>query len=117
REVLAEALNAVLRGRTTAEWLAVMEEGGLPAGPVLSIREMQADPQARARGMVTETEHPAAGAVETLGLPVTFHDTPGSVRRPAPRLGEHTAEVLAEAGFAEDEIEAMLSTGAAVARA
>ncbi|MEL7138116.1 MAG: CoA transferase [Pseudomonadota bacterium] len=117
REVLAEALNAVLRGRTTAEWLAVMEEGGLPAGPVLSIREMQTDPQARARGMVTETEHPVAGPVETLGLPVTFHDTPGSVRRPAPRLGEHTAEVLAEAGFGEDEIEAMFLTGAAVAHA
>ncbi|MEM7498330.1 MAG: CoA transferase [Pseudomonadota bacterium] len=115
REMLTEALNAALRRRTTAEWLAVMEEGGLPAGPVLSIREMQADPQARARGMVTATEHPVAGTVETLGLPVTFHGTPGSVRCPAPRLGEHTGAVLAEAGFSGDEIAGMLASGAAIA--
>ncbi|MEL6576963.1 MAG: CoA transferase [Pseudomonadota bacterium] len=114
REVLADALNALLRGRPTAEWLAVMEAGGLPAGPVLSIREMQADPQARARGMVTETEHSTAGTVETLGLPVTFHATPGSVRRAAPLFGEHTVEVLTEAGFSEDAVAGMLATGAAI---
>ena len=47
-----------------------------------------------ARGMVVGTEHPAAGRVKTLGIPVKLSDTPGALRRPAPRLGEHTAEVL-----------------------
>ncbi|MEM7528028.1 MAG: CoA transferase [Pseudomonadota bacterium] len=116
RAELTAAIEAVLGARSTADWLAVMEEGGLPAGPVLSIREMQADPQTRARGMVTATEHPVAGTVETLGLPVTFHATPGGVRRPAPLLGQHTAEVLAEAGFTEAEIERMRASGAAIAR-
>ena len=73
-----------------------MEEGGLPAGPVLDVREMHADPQTRAREMVVAVDHPSAGRVETLGLPVKFSATPGRVGRPAPRLGEHTAEVLAE---------------------
>lgn len=96
REALSAELDAVLARRPTAEWLAVMEEGGLPAGPVLDVAEMHADPQARAREMVVAVEHPTAGPVETIGLPVKFTRTPGAVRRPAPRLGEHTAEVLAE---------------------
>ena len=104
REALEAALNGVFARRPTAEWLAVMEEGGLPAGPVLDVREMHADPQTRAREMVVALEHPTAGAVETIGLPVKFSRTPGAVGRPAPRLGEHTAEVLAEleAGGAAD---------------
>ena len=53
-----------------------------------------ADPHIVARGMVVETEHPAAGTFRTLGIPVKLSDTPGALRRPAPRLGEHTAEVL-----------------------
>ena len=96
REALEAALNAVLAGRSTADWLDVMEAGGLPAGPVLDVREMHADPQARAREMVVPVDHPGVGRVETIGLPVKFSATPGRVGRPAPRLGEHTAEVLAE---------------------
>ena len=96
REALEGVLNAVFTARATADWLAVMEAGGLPAGPVLDVAEMHADPQTRAREMVVALEHPAAGPVETIGLPVKFSATPGRVSRPAPRLGEHTAEVLAE---------------------
>ena len=96
REALAAALDRVFAGRTTAEWLAVMEEGGLPAGPVLDVAQMHADPQTRARDMVVGVDHPVAGRVETIGLPVKFSRTPGAVTRPAPRLGEHTEEVLAE---------------------
>ena len=96
REALEGALNSVFTARATADWLAVMEAGGLPAGPVLDVAEMHADPQTRAREMVVALEHPAAGPVETIGLPVKFSATPGRVSRPAPRLGEHTAEVLAE---------------------
>ena len=95
RGALEAALNEVFAARSTAEWLAVMEEGGLPAGPVLDVAEMHADPQARARGMVAEVDHPTAGRVETIGCPVKFSRTPGGVGRPAPRLGEHTSEVLA----------------------
>ena len=96
REALEQALNAVFVDRSSADWLEVMEAGGLPAGPVLDVRELHADPQTRARDMVVEVDHPVAGRVETLGAPVKFSQTPGAVRRPAPRLGEHTEEILAE---------------------
>ena len=108
REALAEGLAVHFRERRSAEWLERLEAGGVPAGPVLDIREMHADPQTRAREMVVSVEHPTAGAVETIGLPVKFSGTPGAVRRPAPRLGEHTVEVLQAHGLPRDEAEAML---------
>jgi crotonobetainyl-CoA:carnitine CoA-transferase CaiB-like acyl-CoA transferase len=75
---------------------------------------MHADPQTISRGMVTETDHPVAGRVKTIGLPVKFSATPGGITRPAPLLGEHTREVLAEAGLAQDEIERLIASGAAI---
>ena len=99
RAALEAELNAVFSTRPSAEWLAMLEEGGFPAGPVLSISEMHADPQTIARQMVPSVTHPTSGTVQTIGLPVKFTATPGGVRGPAPRLGEHTAEVLAEYGI------------------
>ncbi len=96
RVALEDALNAIFVHRSTEEWLAVMEAGGLPAGPVLDVVEMHADPQTVAREMVVEVDHPSAGAVRTLGLPVKFSRTPGEVTRPAPRLGEHNDEILSQ---------------------
>lgn len=95
RAALEAELNAVFSTRTSAEWLAVLEEGGFPAGPVQSIREMHADPQAIAREMVPTVAHPVAGKMQTLGLPVKFSDTPGGVQCAAPTLGQHNAEILA----------------------
>ncbi|RMD61253.1 MAG: CoA transferase [Alphaproteobacteria bacterium] len=111
---LEAVLNAILRKRTTAEWLDVFEAGGLPAGPVLSITEMHDHPQTLARDMVPELDHPVAGRMQTIGLPVKFSATPGGIRRPAPLLGQHTAEVLAEAGYGPEEIAAMFRCGAAL---
>src|SRR5690606_30872077 len=115
REVLAEILNGYFARHDTAHWLAAMDAAGVPAGPVLGIDEMHTDPQTVAREMVVTTDHPVAGQVKTLGLPVKFHGTPGGVRRPAPLLGQHTREILAEAGYEATEIEAIVASGAAVA--
>ncbi|MCL5775988.1 CoA transferase [Limibaculum sp. FT325] len=115
RVELEAALNAILRTRPTAAWLAEFDAGGLPAGPVLDVRQMHADPQTRARDMVVATDHPVAGRVEAIGLPVKFSATPGGSTRPAPLLGQHTREILAEAGYAPAEIEAMIGSGAAIA--
>ncbi|HMA14961.1 MAG TPA: CoA transferase [Kiloniellaceae bacterium] len=115
RPALEAALNAVFETKTTAEWLTILDAGGFPAGPVLSIGEMHKDPQALARQMVVDTDHPVAGKVKTLGLPVKFSATPGGLERPAPVLGQHSRAVLAELGYAEDDVERMIAAGAVVA--
>jgi len=112
---LETELNRIFRTKPSAEWLDLLQEGGFPAGPVLSISDMHQDPQALAREMIVGTDHPVAGEVRTIGLPVKFSDTPGGVRRPAPLLGQHTREILAEAGYSSGEIERMLKDGAVVA--
>ncbi len=109
RGELEAELTAILCERTTAEWLDLLGEGGFPAGPVLSVSEMHADPQTRAREMVVAVDHPTAGRVETIGLPVKFSATPGGVRAPAPLLGADTAEVLRGLGFAAEEVDAMIA--------
>ncbi|MEX2519231.1 MAG: CoA transferase [Paracoccaceae bacterium] len=109
---LTAALTIHFEAETTEHWLKVLGAGGFPAGPVLCVAEMHADPQVRAREMVVEVEHPTAGKIETLGLPVKFSDTPGGVRGPAPRLGEHAREVLREYGYQEAEIAALIASGA-----
>ncbi len=111
---LSETLNAMFRARITDEWLELLDAAGVPAGPVLSITEMHADPQTRAREMVVATQHPVAGEVETIGLPVKFSATPGGVRRHAPTLGMHTREVLAELGYETGDIERLVASGAAI---
>jgi crotonobetainyl-CoA:carnitine CoA-transferase CaiB-like acyl-CoA transferase len=75
---------------------------------------MHDDPQTLARGMVVEVDHPAAGPVKALGLPIKLSDTPGGVHGPAPRLGEHTAEVLAEHGFSPEDISGMIAAKAII---
>jgi crotonobetainyl-CoA:carnitine CoA-transferase CaiB-like acyl-CoA transferase len=106
---LVEVLTRHFKKRTTAEWLTLLERAGVPAGPVLSIREMHAHPQTIAREMVPEVEHPVAGKVQTIGLPVKFSKTPGKVANPAPLFGQHTREVLAELGYSSEEIEKLIA--------
>jgi crotonobetainyl-CoA:carnitine CoA-transferase CaiB-like acyl-CoA transferase len=108
---LTEALTPLFQRRSLAEWLRRLEESGVPAGPVLDIGQMHADPQALAREMIVETTHPTAGQVKAIGLPIKFSDTPGGVRRAAPVLGQHTREVLREHGFSDAEIDQMAALG------
>jgi len=108
---LAEAMNAVLLTKTRAEWLQVLDDAGVPAGPVNDIGEALSSEQARVRGMVVEVEHPVNGRYRALGCPIHFSKTPAAIRHPAPLLGEHTRPVLAEAGYAQAEIDAMVEAG------
>jgi crotonobetainyl-CoA:carnitine CoA-transferase CaiB-like acyl-CoA transferase len=110
-EALTATLTPLFKRRTSAEWLRRLEQAGVPAGPVLEIGQMHADPQAVAREMVIETMHPTAGRVKAIGLPIKFSDTPGGVRRAAPLFGQHTREVLRENGFSDGEIEQLLEQG------
>lgn len=98
----------------TKDWLDRMEAAGLPAGPVMTISEMHRDPQALARDMIVETDHPEAGAVKAIGLPIKFSGTPGAVTIPAPTLGQHGAEILTEHGYSQDEIRSLEGKGALI---
>jgi crotonobetainyl-CoA:carnitine CoA-transferase CaiB-like acyl-CoA transferase len=103
------------RAKPAAHWLCVLEQKGVPCGPVYDMLQALADPQTRARNMVVEVEHTTLGRVQTVGLPVKFSQTPGRVRTGAPIYGEHTRTVLAEHGFGDDEIAALEREGAIVA--
>ena len=101
---LDQVLSQIFRQRKTSDWLTRLDQAGVPAGPVLSVGEMHADPQAKAREMVLDTQHPVAGEVTTIGLPVKFSATPGGVRASAPLYGQHTRAVLQTLGYKEAEI-------------
>jgi crotonobetainyl-CoA:carnitine CoA-transferase CaiB-like acyl-CoA transferase len=117
RVELAALLAEHLKQRPTAEWLALLDDAGIPAGPINSIAQMAEDPQVRAREMVVPLQHPVAGETRALGVPIKFSATPGAVRSPAPLLGQHTREVLAEQGFSDGEIDALAAEGAVLCAA
>ncbi len=107
-------LAEVLRERPSAEWLERFEAEQVPCAPVLRRRELASHPQVRANELVVEGEHPRSGRVRQPRPAARFDETPAAIRRPAPALGEHTDEVLAELGYAPGEI-AALRRAAAVA--
>jgi crotonobetainyl-CoA:carnitine CoA-transferase CaiB-like acyl-CoA transferase len=111
-DALAAAMNEVLATRTRAEWIEAFDAAGVPVGPVHSIGEALAHPQTLARGMVVDLVHPQAGPTKALGCPLHFSETPTSIDRPAPLLGEHTREVLREYGYSDEQIDALAAEGA-----
>jgi formyl-CoA transferase len=112
RSELAEAIEAITSQEPRAIWLKRLEEAGVPCGPILDYAEAFATPQAQAREMSVEVDHPVLGHQRTLGTPIKMSKTPLNPRRRAPMLGEHTDEVLASVGYAENEIEQLRMNGA-----
>lgn len=104
RAALASRIEAITSADTRAHWLEQLEARGIPCGPINTYADAFADPHVRARDMVVEIDHPALGTLQTLGSPIKMSETPPVVGRRVPRLGEHTREVLREAGLTDDEI-------------
>ena len=106
-------IAAEMKKRGTAEWIAAMEAADIPVQRMNSLDDILADPHLAAIGYFREVEHPTEGRIRLPAVPSEWSESPPEYRRPAPRFGEHTREVLREAGFGENEIEAMLAGGAA----
>jgi crotonobetainyl-CoA:carnitine CoA-transferase CaiB-like acyl-CoA transferase len=102
----------IFRSRTKAEWAAFNDEHDCCIEPVLELDEALDSDLVREREMVVELDQPGFGPVRQLGVPVKMSRTPGRVEAPAPALGEHTREVLGDVGFSDDQIDAMLESGA-----
>jgi formyl-CoA transferase len=111
RPALFEALEEVLRTQDVAHWVETLNAAGVPAGPVLGLAEVFADPQVLAREMLVRLPHPERESFLTTGLPVKLSETPGAIRRAPPLHGEHTGDVLRDAGYAEAEIAALAKDG------
>jgi crotonobetainyl-CoA:carnitine CoA-transferase CaiB-like acyl-CoA transferase len=109
---LRAVLARLMVTRARHEWIELLVPAGVPCASVRTLDEVLRDPQVAAREMIQVIDHPAAGALTLLGIPIKLSDTPGAIRRPPPRLGEHTAAVLVElAGLTETEVGTLAGAG------
>ncbi|MEL6791413.1 MAG: CoA transferase [Pseudomonadota bacterium] len=104
RALMRDILEPVFTSKSSDHWIETMNAAGVPAGPILSVPGVFADPQVIHREMVIPVDHGDRGTVQMLGFPMKFSQEPCQVRHPAPELGEHSAEVLRDAGFGPDEV-------------
>jgi formyl-CoA transferase/CoA:oxalate CoA-transferase len=112
RDALIPALEAIFVMKTTAEWAAIMDGAGVPAGPIYLMSDLFSDPQVLHRQMLVEVEHPKAGRIKQTGVPVKLSATPGGIDTPPPLLGQHTDAILRDLGYSPAQITAMRGDGA-----
>lgn len=111
RRELASIIEDTMSAKPAAYWLDALQRADVPCGPILNYAQVFADPHVRARDLVQEVVHPAAGRITQLGPAVKFSATPARIRRPAPLFGQHSAEVLEELGYDQDAIRRLAADG------
>lgn len=110
-DALEAEIEKVFAAGTTADWIARLDAAGVPGGPVYTYDQTLADPQVHHRRMVVDMDHPAIGPMKMLGVPVKSDGELATIRLPAPLLGQHSREVLREAGYDEAGAEALIARG------
>ena len=111
QDELATLLEETFSTDTTGNWLKLLEDAGVVAGPIYNMDQVYKDPQVLARQMLVDLEDPELGTIHNIGIPVKLSSTPGQIRTRAPMLGEHSVEVLIENGFSQAEIDELLELG------
>ncbi len=111
QEEMIETFRAIFRTRTAAEWLAAFDEVDTCVALINDIGEMMDDPQVKHRGLIAEIEHPTEGRLKQIAPTVRLSATPGAMVTPPPQLGEHTRELLSEAGYSGEEIDRLCAEG------
>ncbi|MGA7271165.1 MAG: CoA transferase [Acidimicrobiia bacterium] len=114
RPGLAAALEETFGEHTTAHWLNLLGDAGLPVGRVMDLAQVLDDPQILHNEMVLEVEHPAAGRTTALGSPLRVDGRPARAERPSPCLGQHSRQILADLGAPDETIEELVRTGGIV---
>jgi formyl-CoA transferase/CoA:oxalate CoA-transferase len=113
RAALIEKLQQVFLSRSYEEWEALLSKNGIQVGAINNLAQVVEHAQVKARGSIAEIDHPRAGKLRVVGVPVRLSATPGAIRSPAPALGEHTAAVLGDMlGMDAREIDALRAAGA-----
>lgn len=112
REALVATIEPTLATRPADHWITALLAAGVPAAPILTYAEALVSEQAEARDMVLNIEHPVEGSIRQLGFPVKMRGTPQELRYPPPLLGQHTEEIMREAGCAESVIKRLRAQGA-----
>ena len=102
-----------MRKRTTAEWIGALEAADIPVQAMNSVDDLLDDPHLAAIGYFQEVEHPTEGRLRSMAVPSEWSESPPAYRRHAPRMGQHTREVLRETGWDEDAIDSLIASGAA----
>jgi len=107
-------VGEIIATRTTAEWMDVLPDAGIPCMRISSLDDVVADPHLAEVGFWHAVDHPTEGRLRLMNPPYTLSKTPAEIRRPPPRYAEHTRAILAELGYSDDAIERMIEAGAAV---
>ena len=104
RDEVVEIVSKKINTKTMQEWLDILNDAGVPCGPIYTVDQIFKDPQVLAREMLVEVDHPKCGKIQVTGSPIKLSETPAEITTPPPMLGEHNSSILQEFGFSEEDI-------------